>query len=126
MGWPNHEDQGDPECECNRRLYSGIPEPMRGPAGYVVIIRMMRRGFPDIHWTLEEMVPEGDKVAARFIMRGAYRSTGGDRIPTRLWCSIKVDRPSRPAGQVWSVLLFAGNTNTTVVLLWRPGMPVGR
>jgi len=44
---------------------------------------MMGGGFPDIHWTLEEMVAEGDKVAARFIMRGAHRSTGGDRIPAR-------------------------------------------
>jgi hypothetical protein len=78
-----NKDQGDPECECRRRLCSGIPEPMRGPAGYLAIIRMMRGGFPDIHWTLEEMVAEGDKVAARFIMRGAHRSTGGDRIPAR-------------------------------------------
>ena len=51
----------------------GCPERMRGPAGYLAIIRMMRGGFPDIHWTLEEMVAEGEKVAARFIMRGAHR-----------------------------------------------------
>jgi hypothetical protein len=29
------------------------------------------------------MVAEGDKVAARFIMRGAHRGTGGDLIPAR-------------------------------------------
>jgi steroid delta-isomerase-like uncharacterized protein len=51
----------------------GSPEPMRGPAGYLTIIRMMRSGFPDIQWTLEEMITEGDKVAARFIMRGTHR-----------------------------------------------------
>jgi predicted ester cyclase len=34
---------------------------------------MMRGGFPDIQWTLEEMVAEGDKVAARFIMRGTHQ-----------------------------------------------------
>lgn len=78
-----NQDQGDPECDCNRRLCSRIPEPMRGPAGYLSNIRMMRGGFPDILWTLEEMVAEGDKVAARFIMRGAHRSSGGDRIPAR-------------------------------------------
>lgn len=33
---------------------------------------MMRSGFPDIQWTLEEMISEGDKVAARFIMRGTH------------------------------------------------------
>jgi steroid delta-isomerase-like uncharacterized protein len=51
----------------------GRPEPMRGPAGYIAIIRMMRAGFPDIQWSLEEMVAEGDKVAARFVMRGTHR-----------------------------------------------------
>lgn len=51
----------------------GRAEPMRGPAGYLAIIRMMRGGFPDIQWSLEEMVAEGDKVAARFVMRGTHR-----------------------------------------------------
>lgn len=53
----------------------GRPEPMRGPAGYLEIIGMMRSGFPDIQWTLEEMIAEGDKVAARFMMRGTHRGT---------------------------------------------------
>ena len=53
----------------------GSPEPMRGPAGYLAIIGMMREGFPDIQWTLEEMVAERDKVAARFIMRGTHQGT---------------------------------------------------
>jgi steroid delta-isomerase-like uncharacterized protein len=53
----------------------GSPEPMRGPAGYLAIIGMMRGGFPDIQWTLEETVAEGDKVAARFTMRGTHRGT---------------------------------------------------
>jgi steroid delta-isomerase-like uncharacterized protein len=53
----------------------GAPEPMRGPAGYLAVIGMMRSGFPDIHWTLEEMIAEGDRVAARFIMRGTHRGS---------------------------------------------------
>ena len=51
----------------------GRHEPMRGPAGYITIIKMMREGFPDIQWTLEEMVAEGDKVAARFTMQGTHQ-----------------------------------------------------
>lgn len=50
----------------------GRPEPMRGPTGYLAIIAMMRGGFPDIQWTLEEMIAEEDKVAARFTMRGTH------------------------------------------------------
>lgn len=49
------------------------PEPVRGPNGYLEIIRMMRGGFPDIQWTLEETIAEGDMVAARFIMRGTHK-----------------------------------------------------
>jgi steroid delta-isomerase-like uncharacterized protein len=48
---------------------------MRGPAGYLAIIGMMRSGFPDIQWTLEDMVVENDKVAARFLMRGTHQGT---------------------------------------------------
>jgi Predicted ester cyclase len=50
----------------------GQPESMRGPTGYLKIIGMMRSGFPDIQWTLEDSVAEGDKVAARFTMRGTH------------------------------------------------------
>ena len=53
----------------------GRPEPMRGPAGYLAIIGMMRAGFPDIRWMLEEMIAEGGMVAARFTMRGTHQGT---------------------------------------------------
>lgn len=53
----------------------GRSEPMRGPAGYLAVIGMMRGGLPDIQWTLEEMVAETDKVAARFMMRGTHQGT---------------------------------------------------
>jgi steroid delta-isomerase-like uncharacterized protein len=51
----------------------GRAEPVRGPPGYLEIIQMMRSGFPDIQWTLEEMIAEGEKVAARFTMRGTHQ-----------------------------------------------------
>jgi steroid delta-isomerase-like uncharacterized protein len=52
---------------------AGSPEPLRGPAGFLATVGMMRAGFPDIQWTLEDMVAEGDKVAARFTFRGTHR-----------------------------------------------------
>ena len=51
----------------------GRPDPARGPSGYLEIIEMMRAGFPDIQWTLEEMVSQANKVAARFTMRGTHQ-----------------------------------------------------
>jgi steroid delta-isomerase-like uncharacterized protein len=51
----------------------GQPEPMRGPQGYIAILKMMRSGFPDIQWSLEETIVESDQVAARFTMRGTHQ-----------------------------------------------------
>jgi steroid delta-isomerase-like uncharacterized protein len=53
----------------------GRSEPLRGPSGYLTTIGMMRAGFPDIQWTLEELIAEDDKVAARFTMRGTHQGT---------------------------------------------------
>jgi steroid delta-isomerase-like uncharacterized protein len=51
----------------------GQVDPLRGPIGYLTIIKMMRSGFPDVQWTLEDIVAEGDKVAARFTMHGTHQ-----------------------------------------------------
>src|SRR3954468_24377375 len=48
-------------------------EPLGGPAGYLELLAILRNGFPDIHWTMEETITEGDRVAARFTMRGTHR-----------------------------------------------------
>ena len=53
----------------------GQPEPMQGPEGYLAIIGMMRSGFSNIQWTLEDKVVEENKVAARFIMTGTHNGT---------------------------------------------------
>lgn len=60
----------------------GRPDPVHGPAGYIEIIEMMRGGFPDIQWTLEETVVEGDVIAARFTMRGTHRGPFSGVPPT--------------------------------------------
>lgn len=89
----------------------GRSEPMRGPAGYLAVIGMMRSGFPDIQWTLEEMIAEDDKVAARFTMRGTHQGSFFGVPPTgktievqamnvyRLRRSIR--RATRSAGFTW-------------------------
>ena len=53
----------------------GQPEPLQGPKDYLMIIAMMRSGFPDIQWTIEDMITENDKVAVRFTMRGKHQGT---------------------------------------------------
>ena len=53
----------------------GYPESLKGPEGYLIIIGMMRSGFPDIQWTIEDMVAEDNKVAVRYTMRGTHKGT---------------------------------------------------
>lgn len=50
-------------------------DPLQGPKGYLTIIGMMRSGFPDIQWSIEEMISENDKVAVRFTMKGTHKGT---------------------------------------------------
>ena len=76
----------------------GRTEPMRGPAGYLAIIGMMRGGFPDIQWTLEEMVAESDKIAARFTMRGTHRGTFFGVPPTGKTISVQAMNIYRLSG----------------------------
>jgi steroid delta-isomerase-like uncharacterized protein len=76
----------------------GRPEAMRGPAGYLAIIGMMRGGFPDIQWTLEEVIAEGDKVAARFTMCGTHRGAFFGVPPTGKTIAVQAMNFYRLAG----------------------------
>ncbi len=67
----------------------GRAEPMVGPAGYLGIVGIMRSGFPDIQWTVEELISEGDKVAARFTMRGTHRGNFMGVPPTEKPISVQ-------------------------------------
>jgi predicted ester cyclase len=60
----------------------GRPDPVSGPAGYLEIINMMRSGFPDIQWTLEETIAEGDNIVARYTMRGTHQGAFMGVLPT--------------------------------------------
>ncbi len=44
----------------------------KGPAGFATTIANLRLGFPDVHFTLEDLVAEGDRVVARWKMQGTH------------------------------------------------------
>jgi steroid delta-isomerase-like uncharacterized protein len=75
-----------PEAEFDAPTHG---EPLRGPAGYLELLAMLRNGFPDIHWTLEETITEGDKVAARFRMEGTHRGDFFGNPPTGKAISVR-------------------------------------
>ncbi len=52
-----------------------VPFPGQGPgrAGLKDAVRMLLTAFPDLTWTTEEQVAEGDKVVSRFRWAGTHR-----------------------------------------------------
>ncbi len=49
-----------------------LPGQVQGREGLKEVIRQMRGAFPDIHWTADEMIAEGDKVFTRFTWSGTH------------------------------------------------------
>ena len=60
------------------------PAPGQGPGleGIVQTFGMLRSAFPDGQLTVEDMVAEGDKVAARVTFRGTHRGAFVGIAPT--------------------------------------------
>ena len=49
----------------------GKPE-FRGPATYKALLAAFRAAFPDVHFTVEEMIAEGEKVFSRWTFTGTH------------------------------------------------------
>jgi steroid delta-isomerase-like uncharacterized protein len=45
---------------------------LRGPAGYKPFFHSFREAFPDIQVVIEDTIVEGDKIAARCVVRGTH------------------------------------------------------
>ncbi len=52
--------------------YEG-PDGRKGPAVFGQVIGELRRAFPDIRWTVEDLFAEGDRVAIRWTWRGTQK-----------------------------------------------------
>jgi steroid delta-isomerase-like uncharacterized protein len=74
-----------------------VPLPGQGPGldGLKDILRAMRAGFPDIIFSIQEQITEGDKVASRFEWSGTHKGEflgvpATDR-PVKVW-GVVIDR----------------------------------
>ncbi|QNI37262.1 ester cyclase [Edaphobacter albus] len=52
-----------------------LPSQQQGRNGLKEVIGMIRSAFPDIHWVIEEVVEEGEKVVSRFTWTGTHKGT---------------------------------------------------
>ena len=52
-----------------------VPLPGQGPGleGLKDVLRGLRSAFPDMHWSVQEQIVEGDKVLSRFEWKGTHR-----------------------------------------------------
>jgi len=50
-------------------------ESLKGSDGYMIVLRMMRNGFSDIKWALEETIIENNRAATRFTLNGTHDGT---------------------------------------------------
>ena len=48
------------------------PDPLYGGKGYLSVVYLMRTGFSDVQWKLEEMTAENNKVAVRWTLTGTH------------------------------------------------------
>ena len=58
------------------------PEEARGPQGFKQHVLMTRRAFPDLTFTIDDHVAEGDKVVTRWTIRGTHRGELNGIPPT--------------------------------------------
>jgi steroid delta-isomerase-like uncharacterized protein len=49
------------------------PDALKGPEGFKRIIGVVRNAFPDLHFTSEYMIGEGDKVLSYNTIEGTHR-----------------------------------------------------
>jgi predicted ester cyclase len=58
------------------------PGSNRGPESMRRLITMLHTAFPDVHYTIEEMLAEGDMVSCRMIMNGTHQGSFMGIAPT--------------------------------------------
>jgi steroid delta-isomerase-like uncharacterized protein len=53
--------------------HQGTGEDIHGLKDYKQSMREMFSAFPDIHWTIDDMIVEGDKAAIRYTITGTHK-----------------------------------------------------
>jgi steroid delta-isomerase-like uncharacterized protein len=54
-------------------IYHFPTHDIKGPEGFKEFVTNMRRAFPDLNVTIEDIIADDDKVAVRVTMRGTFK-----------------------------------------------------
>ncbi len=68
-------DLFDDLCAPNFIKHAIPPSPDFGIEGSKQSVMMLREAFPDIKYTVEDMIEEGDKIVARWTAKGTHKGT---------------------------------------------------
>jgi steroid delta-isomerase-like uncharacterized protein len=63
----------DETWAANVVFHSGVGKEIGGLRDFKQFFSAYYDAFPDIHWTLDDMVVEGDKVAVRWTLTGTHK-----------------------------------------------------
>lgn len=58
------------------------PGDQRGPAAFVAVVSGLRASFPDLRYTVDDVIADGDRVAVRWTWRGTFTSAFRGFPPT--------------------------------------------
>ena len=61
---------------------TGSPVPALDLPGFKLMIAGIRAAFPDLHFTIEDQIAAGDRVAMRWVAEGTHTGPLGDAAPT--------------------------------------------
>jgi steroid delta-isomerase-like uncharacterized protein len=68
-----------PDCLIH---ITGVPAPIRGVGAWKEVVGGLLLAFPDIHFTMEDQLSQGDRVAFRWRATGTHTGPLGAAPPT--------------------------------------------
>jgi predicted ester cyclase len=68
-----------PDCLIH---ITGVPEPIRGIEAWTQFVAGLLAAFPDLHFTIEDQVGSGDRIAFRWRATGTHTGPLGAVPPT--------------------------------------------
>ncbi len=69
---PGNADVGDELFAVDAVDHAAFPDQVAGREGFKQAVRIVHGAFPGIHYTVEDMIAEGDRVATRWTLRGTH------------------------------------------------------